>query len=177
MNASTGERHWNSAKLELELELQAQNGMRTMDRTLELYVSADTAKAHYSKSQTLARVMAAYAEHWNRHYELLEVRTGEGSWNDVTEFVVVLTVRGETKSIISLMQCLATFLGQECVMAVGESAYGYGMHTKVTERGNGEWNYDNWTRFDGMGQPRFTYVSQFGGELDVFTVDQDGRIS
>lgn len=149
-----------------------------MDRTLELYVSADTAKAHYSKSQTLARVMAAYSEHWNRgNYELLEVRTATGSWKDVTEPVVVLTVRGEEERIISLMRCLATYLDQECVMAVGESTYGYGMHTKVIERGNGEWNYDNWTQIDGMGQPRFTYVSQFGGELDVFTVDQDGRIS
>lgn len=144
---------------------------------LDIYVSANTENARYGKAETLARVMGAYADHtYLREHTVIRVNTGTGSWEGVTENVVILNVEGKTRDIISLMSHMASYLDQECVMGVERVGTG-GNARRVTSRSENDtvgWN--EWTVRDGMGQPRYTYSPDWQhGEYNVWFTNRKGE--
>lgn len=143
---------------------------------VDIYVSADTEDERYGRAETLARVVEAYADHtYQRQHTVQRVSTATGSWDGVTENVVVLSVEGKTRDIISLMAHMASVLDQECIMAVEYVGTGGNASLEVQRGDNSNWRWGNWTRFDGMGQPKFRFVPDWQyGDHNVWFTDRDG---
>lgn len=143
---------------------------------LDIYVSANTENERYGKAETLAKVMNAYADHtYLREHTIQRATTGTGSWEGVTESVVILNVEGKTRDIISLMAHMASYLDQECVMGVEYVGTG-GNARRVISRGANDVGLSDWTVRDGMGQPRYTYSPDWQyGEYEVWFTKPDGR--